>query len=389
MLPIWYHSDETGAPALNNTAGSLIALLDALLITGFNTKAVTSVSVSAGVATAVISGHGYEVGKTLLIAGATPTGLNGNQVITAVVDANTVRWAAAGVPDGAATGTITAKRAPLGWVKAFAGTNKAIYQRTDPQATSMLWRVDDTAAGVAFATYARALMVETAVDVDTYTAAAPQSSHLSGGVYISKGENTAASKRWLAVGDGRTLHFFSDDTQFPFASHGGLHGAGFGDLNSWRSAGDAYGCLIWGGVGTNGLNYTHLSSNAAALAGGIYVARGTNHIGGSTAAVFQGRTGNGRYVGVLGDAEFPAYPSSIDGGMGVETVVLVREYSTATSHQIRGTMRGMAHPLNAVGTSLHRQVISNFVGTTDQYLVVGCVSQGQPGSLLFNITSEW
>ena len=100
MLPIWYHSDETGAPALNNTAGSLIALLDALLITGFNTKAVTSVSVSAGVATAVISGHGYEVGKTLLIAGATPTGLNGNQVITAVVDANTVRWAAVGAGNG-------------------------------------------------------------------------------------------------------------------------------------------------------------------------------------------------------------------------------------------------------------------------------------------------
>lgn len=74
MLPIWYHSEETGAPTLNNAAGSLIAVLDALLTTGFNVKAVTSVSVSGGVATAVISAHGYEVGKTLLIAGATPSG---------------------------------------------------------------------------------------------------------------------------------------------------------------------------------------------------------------------------------------------------------------------------------------------------------------------------
>ena len=38
---VWFDSSETGAPVLNNAAGRLIGVLDACLITGFNTKAVT------------------------------------------------------------------------------------------------------------------------------------------------------------------------------------------------------------------------------------------------------------------------------------------------------------------------------------------------------------
>lgn len=387
MLPIWYHSEETGAPTLNNAAGSLIAVLDALLTTGFNVKAVTSVSVSGGVATAVISAHGYEVGKTLLISGATPSGLNGNQVITAAVDSNTVQWLAAGVPDGVATGSITSRRAPLGWVKAFAGANKAIYQRTDLQATSMLWRVDDTGTGVASSTYARALMVETAGGVDTYTGMAPQAAHLAGGVYISKGDNSVAAKKWILIGDGKTIWFFSDDGSYSYASHGGLHGSGFGDINSWRSSGDAYGCMVWGSVNNYGLNYINYAPPTVSNSDGIYMARPTNHVGGSVGAGFRGRISS-VYVG-QSVAQHAPYPSPVDGGLAIETAVLVPEYVASGSQPFRGVARGLGHPLGAVGGALHKQLLTNLVGSPDTWLCVAVTTNGATGALLFNVTSDW
>ncbi|EPD32955.1 hypothetical protein HMPREF9701_06413, partial [Delftia acidovorans CCUG 274B] len=43
-------SSMTGAPVLSGTVGSMIALLDALLVTGFDTKTLTSLTVVGGVA---------------------------------------------------------------------------------------------------------------------------------------------------------------------------------------------------------------------------------------------------------------------------------------------------------------------------------------------------
>ena len=388
MLPIYYSSDEVGAPTLNNVNGSLIGVLDALLTTGFNPRSVTSITVASNVATAVIPTHSFigGVGRRVLFAGASDAALNGAKTVT-VVNGNTVTFPAPGVADGTASGTITAKRAPLGWTKLFSGTNKAVYQRTDPQATPMVLRVDDTGSGVASTTYARARMAESAADVDTLTAIAPLDTHLSGGVYVSKGLNDATAKRWVAVGDSRTLWFFSDDSSYGFSTYGGLHGFGFGDLNSWRSGGDAYGCLVWGGASQSGGNYTHFSTDIPFLSSGIYIARPTNHIGGSIPAVFRGRM-VGRYAG-SNTASHAPYPSPVDGGCAIETAVLVPEYVASGTPVFRGTARGVAHPLGALGTALHGQILTDLVGTNDAFLCVGCLSQGDAGALLFNLTSEW
>ena len=388
MKPIWYHSAETGAPTLNNAAGSLIAVLDALLITGFNTKAVTSVGVSAGVATAVISGHGYEVGKTLLIAGATPTVLNGNQVITAVVDANTVRWAAVGVPDGAATGTITAKRAPLGWVKAFAGANVAMYARTDPQATGMLLRMDDTKTGGSSATYARAIGVETAGSVDSYTNKFPLDAQISGGVYISRGSDSAASKPWYAIGDGRTLYLFTEDASYPVSIYG-YHAFAFGDVASFKVTGDGYACLIAGGSANNGTNNFHWSNPDPAAAAGMYLARLNNGIGGSAPASVWARAASS-FIGSTGTTgSGPVYPSPVDNGMMIDSMVLLREALAAYAHPIRGTLRGVAAPIAQLGGSLSGTLFDNLIGSPDSFLCIGLCSTGVPGALLFNTTSAW
>ena len=122
---IWFDSAETGAPTLNNAAGSLIAVLDACLLNGFNLKSIT-INVAGGVATATCNGHGFSTatGKLVSIAGATPNELNGLKQIASATS-NTFTFPAPGVPDGAATGAITAKRAPLGWTKVHAAANKA------------------------------------------------------------------------------------------------------------------------------------------------------------------------------------------------------------------------------------------------------------------------
>ena len=60
-LPVKYYSNTMqGAPQLTNDWGCMTALLDAVLITGFNLKTIANLTSAAGVATASIpAGHLY------------------------------------------------------------------------------------------------------------------------------------------------------------------------------------------------------------------------------------------------------------------------------------------------------------------------------------------
>ena len=130
----------SGAPVLSGTAGTLIAVLDACLVNGFGSVTLNSLVVQNNVATATVSGgHGFAmivgvnnvspgVGPVVRIDGATPAALNGDWRLASVPNSTTFTFAAEGIPDQTATGTITAKRAPAGWAKAFGGANKAAYQ---------------------------------------------------------------------------------------------------------------------------------------------------------------------------------------------------------------------------------------------------------------------
>ena len=71
-------------------------------------RSVSSISIAAGVATVTTSvNHGYDNKDKVVIAGATPSGLNGTQVIT-VTAANTFTFKTS--ESGSVTGTITASR---------------------------------------------------------------------------------------------------------------------------------------------------------------------------------------------------------------------------------------------------------------------------------------
>ena len=141
-----FDSSQVGAPVLSGSAGALRAVIKACLVDGFGAGPVATLTVSGGIATATYAGaHPFKVGYVAQFAGATPAGLNGNKVILSVTGTS-VTFAAPGVPDGAATGTITSKAAPAGWQELFAGAlaNVIALKPSVAEATGCVLRVDDT-----------------------------------------------------------------------------------------------------------------------------------------------------------------------------------------------------------------------------------------------------
>lgn len=220
---IYYDSTETGTTTLNATAGTLVTVMDAILVNGFNAKTAVSVTVAAGLATMVVSTHNYKTDRKLLVAGATPTGLNGIKRILSVVDANTVTFDATGVADGVATGTITCKRAPLGWTKVDGDSTHGLYKRKDLTARANLYRLTDSSGQFAFAG-----MVDTGTSMSAYTNLVP-TVFTDGGSIIKSGDGTGTARQWFAMGDGTSFYIFI------VTGGEGVHGFGFGDLKAYRS----------------------------------------------------------------------------------------------------------------------------------------------------------
>ena len=385
---VWYHADEVGAPTLNNGAGSLIAVLDACLISGFRSQSLTSVAVSGGVATAVLAGHGYEAGKMVDLSGATPSGLNGRKLILTAASGS-FTFAAAGLSDGAATGSINCKRSPLGWTKAATGTNKAIYARSDVAASAMVLRVDDTKSAPATAVDARVLMLEAWTDIDTYPGLAPTAGQLSGGQYWNKGADSATAKKWVLVGDSRFFWLLTESSSYAFAAYQGLVLQGFGDIVGYR-AGAAYDAVILGQPGAGGQNsvvaVTGATAGGAPSGNGAFLARMSSQIG---SAVRAGTVtaANSSTFGVSG----PAYPSPVDNGAVFSAPVFVSEENASFSYPIRGHWPGLIAPLCKGLGSLHLQALQGVTGFSGSMLVVALLNAGSssPGACAFDISNAW
>lgn len=263
----WFDSTMIGAPTLAGVAGNLITVLDACLVNGFNTVTLSSLVVASGVATATVSGgHGFLDHVVALVAGAAPSGLNGNKRLTRV-SSTVFTFDATGISDQTATGTITAKMAPVGWTKAYSGTNKAAYARTDAAATAMLLRIDDSPAQ-----YPTLIMYETMSDIDTGTGAAPT----SGTLYTAKSSTANSTARpWRLYADSRMLYLFVNADGSNWSG-----GFCFGDLETYASP-DAYACcMVAHPSASYNYNYLYIFANATAS----YLARSSSQAGAAVAA---------------------------------------------------------------------------------------------------------
>lgn len=322
-----FHSAMVGAPVLSGTAGTLIAVLDACLVTGFGLKSADSLTVAGGVATVSFStGHSFEPDTIALIEGATPAGLNGEKRVL-TTSTNTITFAAAGIADGTATGTISAKLAPAGWAKEFSGTNLAAYRAISPESTCMFLRVDDTGT-----TNARVVGYESMTDVNTGVAPFPTSTQISGGGWWPKATVANATARaWTVVADDKSIILHVHTATISPGASGALWE--FGDFASLKS-GDAYACRLQchsaDAANSSSLitSSDYCNSESTAAKATAYVPRSFTGLGGSSAVVpavaglFPSSAISGTLVGGATSVT-ASYPNGPDNGLILQKKILV------------------------------------------------------------------
>lgn len=361
----WFTSDMAGAPVLSGTAGALIAVLDACLVTGFNTKTLTSLVVSGGVATATVAlGHGFVANAVVLIAGATPAALNGEACVS-VVSANVFTFPTT-APDGPATGTITAKLAPAGWSKAFSGSNKAVYRADAVDGRRFYYRVDDTG------TYDAPLRgYRTMTDVDTGATPFPASDT----VRLAKLES-GAGPAWVCVADPYGVYLWVSAAATSAPNTGFVHG--FGDLGRLTPS-DAYCSYIagWEVAAQNGKSTVNAAlGGVRSLGSALPTAALPSGWAGETSINAAAMVGDGLSGGWSSGLSGPAYPAPHGGAL---LVPLHLVHGGAP----RGRLRGLYALANASGWA-HRQVLD--LGDGRSGLVVQTFQStgggGQAGALV-------
>lgn len=315
-----------GAPVLSGTAGALISVLDALLVTGFGLRTATSVTVASGVATVTLASNAQNANllhSVILVDGvaAPMADLNGEQRVTAATS-TTLQFATA-VADGTATGTITVKSAPAGWEKLYSGTNKAVYRSTHVQSAKHCLRVDDTGT-----TTARVVGYETMTDVDTGVGPFPTAAQLSGGGYWWKSiDATATARGYFFAADPRMLLAAPRPSGVGAALSANVRG--FGDPIALAPSGDAWATVLSyaGSSNSSGFEYGAFSGAniASTSAGGAAFARAFSGLGAAAFCRPVNEAGepyqlSGRHSVGLGPG-----PSSIDGQIKLARAMMAEQ----------------------------------------------------------------
>lgn len=234
-LPIYLHSGMQSAPTYTSAAGSFISVLDACLVTGFNTQPVSSATASGGVVTFNFpSAPGFSALDTVAVAGSSASAANGVFRVLSAAN-NQVLVSIPGVSDGAVGGTLTMKFAPLGWDKPHFGTNVAVFRPADLTTTRPYLRVQDSVAGGSARYRGYLSMSSEIVGNNPF----PSVAQIAGeGVEFNKAHQSSLG-HWAMIGDGGAFYFlgeYSPGSYFPFA---------FGELISYKPA-DSYRAFVLG-----------------------------------------------------------------------------------------------------------------------------------------------
>lgn len=245
MLTKFFYSTMKGAPTLASEWGSLLNVLKACLLNGFNSQGVSSVSVADGIATITLgTGHGFIQHQVVAISGANQSAFNAEyRVIDVTATTVTVTTDLTSAP----TGTMTIKTAPMGWTEEFSDTNKSVFTAKDKTKNPFWLRIDNsmpTGYDTAWGKFARVTIAEKMVGVDDFGgyAKAPTSpEHLdtneqgngvtgAGGIYgwakwyhgvetnvylrETGATGQAANLEWELVGDDSSLYLFAQITNY-------------------------------------------------------------------------------------------------------------------------------------------------------------------------------
>ena len=321
-----YRSTDTGAPTLSGTAGALLGVIDACLITGYNPVTVDSLTWQSGVATARCNNpHGYVVGDVLRIEGAGTAAFNGEHRVTGITSATyTYDVPGTGYPS-TITGTVTARKAAAGWKKTWTGTNVSAYQSQDVSSAQHLLRVNDS--GTRFA-WVRGY--ETMTDIDTGTGLFPTLVQMAATNYLwtKSDAANATAKEWMLVADSRLFYL----VMRPWALQGCTI-VWFGDPQTFNAS-DQYATMMQGQSSAN----PTFAGDAGRLyvngdMTGRYMARGYHGVG---SAVQFGLYGKGMQT-YSGYANGWPFPNPAGAGMVVNPLIIGEASLTAA----RGILPGI------------------------------------------------
>ena len=385
-----FYNQLPGAPVLTGQVGTLVALLDACLVNGFGLKTLDSLTVSGGIATGTVStGHSFEPDTIAEIAGATPSGLNGQKRILTVAG-NSFTFDATGISNQTATGTITCRLAPAGWSKPFSGTNVGVYRSNNVTGTRMFLRVDDN--GVARNAFFRGF--ENMIDaIGTGQASFPLTAQIAGqGLQVGKSNTLDATARnWLLVADDRTFYLWTSASN---GTNGGTFM--FGDFSPLK-AGDSFACVISGAnadftqtspqAQTIDLSY----SNTGAALGTMFAPRSFSGVGGSIGLAQRGEAywNTAGYSAATNNA-LATYPNPTDNALLLNRVLLI-ESSVPT---LRGTQRGLLHSPQVCQAFFDNRVKIDGRGAYAGRKLMFIASNGghlsaKSAGVFFDITGPW
>lgn len=392
-----YTSLQQGAPTINGVTGSLITALDAILVDGYGQVNVSSITRSGTTATVTTAtAHGLATGDVALIAGAAETDYNGEFVVT-ITGATTFTYDVVGSPSTPATGTITSKRAPGGFTKAFAGTNKAVYRSNDLSSRRHYFRILDDGTTAGGAREARLWGYVTMADVDTGTDMYPTTGQYPNGFFCQKSDAANSNGRhWVLITDGKTVYHFayigSDATSGDITAPGSNMSAfGFGDAIEFKP-GDAYLSWVTGNAAANqlsGAQYSGLFNSVSSFSMGspgtsnamIITSRDFTAVAGARPAQMFA-TGLNTSMGVITNI---SYPHVIDNGFYMAPALLIQ----GSPSLIRGRMPGIFEPLHSTCFP-NTQIIENVQGYTGRKFMMlwGKHSSGI-GAIVVDITGPW
>lgn len=376
----YFDSTMIGAPVLSGLPGSAINVLDACLVNGFGSVTLNSLVINNNVATGTVAaGHNFAmiaginnvtpaIGPVIQIAGAAQSEVNGDWRLSSVPTSTTFTFVTEGIANQTASGTITAKRAPAGWAKLFAGANKAVYRSLRADSTGMALRIDDSpnysAAVVGYATMA---------DIDTGTYPFPSTSNYG---FVRSNATTSAARSWVLIADA---HIFYHHIEFN-GSAMYYTMQGFGDFLRASTA-DAYACILIRGLQGSGGS----AASAGGVNSGIFLQNSSGLItprSYNASTIAQTVVLYSTFVITWGSSVLP-FPDPLSGGLVVAPIHVFE------SGVPRGVMPGIYAPLNNFPSqSHHKRVERGYINGLDRALML---LGGQTGSyaIATDITGPW
>ena len=372
MATHFFHSGMVGAPTNTNAAGSTLAIIRAVLSTGFNLLTPQSATVASGVMTLTYSApHGYE-DKVLLRLDGAPGGSVVRRV-TASAGSSSLTIPAPGFADGAVSGSLSTRVAPAGWEEVFTGAGVGVFRSTviGPGSTRFYYRVADTVSGSDVRTIRG---FESMTDANTGTGPFPTTAQETGNGVFTYRMDSATPMDWVAVVDGRTCY-----VGMGISITKAMLAFCFGDFAPLGNT-DSFAAMVAGGTSS------WTSSNPLAHHGAAWYSP-RNAAGSSSPLSFVrltpfGVTGSNS----PGSGTMQTYPSPIDGGMVFVKSILAHE--ELNNSPLRGVVRGLmfcsANPLVS-----SRWMIINSVTGINGRVVVFRDGGYVPSCVAFPIDEDW